>query len=58
MNKLVTALCAAAFAVSASAEFKVDRSVMSEKYWAIWNDAAQAKIDADGREQFKFVDVK
>jgi len=27
--------------------FKIDRSVMSEKYWQIWNDAAQAKIDAD-----------
>ena len=34
-------------AVTAQAEFKVDRSVMSKKYWDAWNDAAQAKIDAD-----------
>ena len=27
--------------------FKVDRSVMSEKYWQIWNDDVQKKIDAD-----------
>ena len=33
--------------LSSSAEFRVDRSVMSEKYWEIWNDAEQAKIDAD-----------
>ena len=25
----------------------MDRSVMSEKYWAIWNDDVQRKIDAD-----------
>ena len=25
----------------------IDRSVMSDKYWAIWNDAEQARIDAD-----------
>ena len=31
----------------AFADFKVDRSVMSEEYWKIWNDDAQAKIDAD-----------
>ena len=29
------------------AEFKVDRSAMSDAYWQIWNDAVQAKIDAD-----------
>ena len=34
-------------ALTAQAEFKVDRSVMSKKYWDAWNDAAQAKIDAD-----------
>ena len=28
----------------AFADFKVDRSVMSEEYWKIWNDDAQAKI--------------
>ena len=25
----------------------IDKSVMSDKYWAIWNDAEQARIDAD-----------
>ena len=31
----------------AQAEFVIDKSVMSDKYWEIWNDAEQAKIDAD-----------
>ena len=31
----------------AFAEFKVDRSAMSDAYWKIWNDDVQAKIDAD-----------
>ncbi len=35
------------FAFSALAEFKMDRSVMSDAYWRIWNDDAQKKIDAD-----------
>ena len=30
----------------AQAEFNVDKSVMSDKYWEVWNDAEQAKIDA------------
>ena len=34
-------------ASSAFAEFKLDRSVMSKEYWAIWNNQAQAKIDSD-----------
>ena len=34
-------------AISARAEFVEDRSVMSDKYWEIWNDGVQAKIDAD-----------
>jgi GH35 family endo-1,4-beta-xylanase len=34
-------------ASSAFAEFKLDRSVMSKEYWAIWNNRAQAKIDSD-----------
>ena len=38
---------AALAATAAQAEFKIDRSVMSEAYWKIWNDDAQAKIDAD-----------
>ena len=42
---IVTGLLFSAFA--ASAEFKIDRSVMSDRYWAIWNDEVQAKIDAD-----------
>ena len=25
----------------------IDRSLMSDAYWAIWNDAEQARIDAD-----------
>ena len=42
------ALAAVCFAGGAAfAGFKVDRSVMSEAYWQIWNDEAQAKIDAD-----------
>ena len=28
-------------ALSASAAFQVDRSAMSDKYWAIWNDDVQ-----------------
>ena len=31
----------------AQADFKIDGSVMSDKYWEIWNDQVQAKIDAD-----------
>ena len=31
----------------ANAEFQIDRSVMSDKYWDIWNPAEQQKIDAD-----------
>ena len=31
----------------ASAAFEPNRSVMSDAYWQIWNDAVQAKIDAD-----------
>ncbi len=30
-----------------TAEAGIDKSVMSDKYWAIWNDAEQARIDAD-----------
>ena len=36
-----------AFAAAACAAQGIDKSVMSEKYWAIWNDAEQARIDAD-----------
>ena len=37
----------AAAALPAVAAFEVDRSVMSEAYWKIWNDEVQSKIDAD-----------
>ena len=33
-------------AAPALADFQIDRSVMSEKYWQIWNDAVQAKTNA------------
>ena len=40
-------LCIAVAASSARADFAVDRSVMSEAYWRIWNEDVQRKIDAD-----------
>ena len=36
-----------ASAVNKPVEFKINKSVMSEEYWKIWNDEVQAKIDAD-----------
>ena len=45
-TKLATA-AAVALALTVQAEFKIDRAAMSEKYWCIWNDKTQAKIDAD-----------
>lgn len=36
-----------AFVLPAEAEFHIDRSVMSEKYWGLWNDDVQSRIDAD-----------
>ena len=38
---------AALAATAAQAEFKIDRSVMSEAYWNVWNDDVQKRIDAD-----------
>lgn len=52
---MMTALAIGA-SLSAFAEFVLDKSVMSEKYWAIWNDEAQAKIDAD-IEKFRKADA-
>ena len=52
---LVEGLCAL-FACSASAEFKMDKSVMADAYWRIWNDESQAKIDAD-IEKFRKADA-
>ena len=46
----------AGISLSAAADFKIDRSVMSDKYWAIWNDKVQAKIDAD-IERYRKVDA-
>ena len=47
MKKQVT-VAFAAFAVAVfAASGGIDRSVMSEDYWKIWNDAEQARIDAD-----------
>jgi len=43
----LTAVAALAAAFSSQAEFKIDRSAMSDRYWEIWNDGVQAKIDAD-----------
>jgi len=40
-------LCPLSLVLSASAAFEMDRSAMSDAYWKIWNDAEQAKIDAD-----------
>ena len=47
MKRPVLAIGLTAVILSASAAFEVDKSAMSDKYWAIWNDAEQAKIDAD-----------
>ena len=41
------AVLLAVSAVGARTAEAIDRSVMSDKYWAIWNDAEQARIDAD-----------
>ena len=46
LNKLIAVSCLMTLAPLARAEFALDRSVMSERYWQIWNDAEQAKIDA------------
>ena len=45
--KTLATTAALALVLTAQAEFKIDRSAMSEKYWNIWNDEVQAKIDAD-----------
>ena len=47
------------------ATFAIDKSAMSDKYWEIWNDGVQAKIDADigkyrgfrGRYRLTWTDV-
>jgi GH35 family endo-1,4-beta-xylanase len=47
MKTTLATIAAFALALTAQAEFKVDRSVMSDAYWKVWNDDVQAKIDAD-----------
>ena len=47
MKTFAVVFCLAASVLSARAGFKVDKSAMSDKYWEIWNDQVQAKIDAD-----------
>ena len=47
MKTTLATTAALALALTAQAEFKIDRAAMSEKYWNIWNDEVQAKIDAD-----------
>lgn len=44
-------------AFGADAGFVLDRGVMDEKYWTVWNDVAQAKIDADIR-RYRMADVE
>ena len=45
--KTTIVFCAIGVSFAATADFTIDRSVMSEAYWKIWNDNVQAKIDAD-----------
>ena len=45
--KMTLIAIAALAATAAQAEFKIDRSAMSEAYWNIWNDNVQKRIDAD-----------
>jgi len=42
---------------AARAEFVMDRSVMSNEYWQVWNDDVQARIDAD-IERFRKADAE
>ena len=45
--KIAVVVCLASLALSASAAFRVDKSVMDARYWELWNDEVQARIDAD-----------
>lgn len=47
MRNLILASCILSVVSFARAEFAIDRSVMSDAYWKIWNDDAQRTIDAD-----------
>ena len=54
--KKTIATAAALLALGASAEFRIDRSAMSDAYWKVWNDDVQAKIDA-GIEKYRKADA-
>ena len=45
--KIAVVVCLASLVLSASAAFQVDKSVMDARYWELWNDEVQARIDAD-----------
>ena len=45
-----------AVSFTACAGFDLDNSVMSEKYWEVWNPAEQSKIDSD-IERYRKADV-
>ena len=47
MKKQLLVASLTSVVLTASAAFQVDKSVMSDKYWRIWNDDVQTKIDAD-----------
>lgn len=46
-GRVIVSMLIAFTATASSADFKINRSAMSEEYWNIWNDEEQAKIDAD-----------
>jgi len=43
----VLMMMTAVAAMTAAAEFTVDKSVMSDEYWKIWNDEEMSQINAD-----------
>ncbi len=47
MRTIIAVAALALLAQSAQAQFEIDRSVMSDGYWKVWNDDAQKRIDAD-----------
>ena len=47
MKTALTTIAALTLVLTAVADVALDRSVMSDAYWAVWNDEVQAKIDAD-----------
>ena len=56
-TKILRVLGLAACAASSVEAFELDKSVMSDKYWQIWNPAEQARIDAD-IERFRKADME